>query len=39
MYKIEESDEIISGGALMYAGINVSLYGDYSSKIIYLTAV
>ena len=38
MYKVEESGEVISGGALMYAGINVSLYGDYSSKLIHLTA-
>lgn len=38
MYKIEETGEVISGGALMYAGINVSLYGDYSSKLIHLIA-
>lgn len=38
MYKVEESGEVISGGALMYAGINVYLYGDYSSKLIHLTA-
>ena len=38
MYKVEESGEVISGGALMYAGLNVSLYGDYSSKLIHLTA-
>lgn len=36
MYKIEETGEVISGGALMYGGINISLYGDYSSKIIHL---
>ena len=38
IYKIEETGEVISGGALMYAGINVSLYGDYSSKLIHLIA-
>ena len=38
MYKVEESGEVISGGALMYAGINVYLYGDYSSKLIHLTS-
>lgn len=38
IYKIEETGEVISGGALMYAGINVSLYVDYSSKLIHLIA-
>ena len=35
-YKNEETEELISGGVLMNAGINVNLYGDYSSKIIHL---
>lgn len=37
MYKNEENNKIYSGGALMNAGINVSLYGDYSSKLIHFT--
>ncbi|MGG7143159.1 alpha-galactosidase [Clostridium nigeriense] len=35
MYVNEETNEVLSGGALMYSGINVSLYGDYSGKLIY----
>lgn len=34
MYVNEETKEVLSGGALMYSGINVSLYGDYSGKLI-----
>lgn len=37
MYRNEETNEVYSGGALMYAGMNVTnLHGDYSGKIIYL---
>lgn len=36
MYKNEETNEVYSGGALMNAGMNISLYGDYSSKLIHL---
>ena len=36
MYKNEETNEVYSGGALMNAGMNLSLYGDYSSKLIHL---
>lgn len=39
IYRVEETNETISGGALMYAGINICLYGDYSSKIIHLIAM
>lgn len=35
MYVNEETNEVLSGGALMYSGINVSLYGDYSGKLIH----
>lgn len=36
MYKNEETNEVYSGGALMYAGINIiNLYGDYSGKILH----
>lgn len=37
MYRNEETNEVYSGGALMYAGMNITnLYGDYSGKIIHL---
>lgn len=36
MYKNEDNNEVYSGGALMNAGMNLSLYGDYSSKLIHL---
>jgi len=36
MYRNEETNEIYSGGALMFAGINIAnLYGDYSGKILH----
>ena len=36
MYRNEETDEVYSGGALMYAGIHINnLYGDYSGKILH----
>ena len=37
MYRNEDTNEVYSGGALMYAGMNVTnLHGDYSVKIIHL---
>lgn len=39
MYINEETSEVLSGGALMYSGINISLYGDYSGKLIYFKLV
>lgn len=37
MYRNEETNEVCSGGALMYAGMNITnLHGDYSGKIIHL---
>ncbi|MBS5949092.1 MAG: alpha-galactosidase [Clostridium sp.] len=38
-YKNEETEELISGGVLMNAGINVNLYGDNSGKLIYFKLV
>ncbi len=38
LYKNTESGEIHSGSALMNGGINISLHGDFSSKIIHFTA-
>jgi len=36
MYINEETNEVYSGGALMYAGINITnLYGDYSGKFLH----
>ena len=39
MYVNEETNEVLSGGALMYSGINVRLYGDYSGKLIHFKLV
>ncbi|WP_160686773.1 alpha-galactosidase [Clostridium sp. C2-6-12] len=37
LYRNEETNEVYSGGALMYAGMNITnLHGDYSGKIIRL---
>jgi len=39
MYRIEGTNEIYSGAALMYAGINIEgLRGDYQGKLIHLVA-
>lgn len=38
-YKNEETEELISGGVLINAGINVNLYGDNSGKLIYFKLV
>ena len=35
LYINEETNEVFSGRALMYAGINIDLYGDYSGKLIH----
>ena len=35
LYINEETNEVFSGRALMYAGININLYGDYSGKLIH----
>ena len=36
MYRNEETNEVYSGGALMYAGINITnLHGDYSGKLLH----
>lgn len=40
IYKDEETNITYSGGALMYAGINITdLYGDYSGKIIHFMKI
>ena len=40
MYKLEETEEVFSGGALMYGGLNITnLYGDYSSKLLHLVKI
>ena len=36
-YKNHETGEIHTGAALMNCGINVSLHGDFSSKVVYFT--
>jgi alpha-galactosidase len=40
MYLVEDTGEVLSGGALMYAGIDIpNMWGDYLSKLIHLVAV
>jgi len=40
IYRIEETNEELSGGALMYAGINIAnMWGDYLGKLIHIVAV
>jgi alpha-galactosidase len=40
IYRIEESGEELSGGALMYAGINIeNLWGDYLGKLLHIKAI
>ncbi len=36
-YKNEETGVVVSGSALMNAGINLQVWGDFSSKIIHFT--
>jgi alpha-galactosidase len=36
LYEDEESKNVLSGAALMYVGIDVKLFGDFSSRIIHL---
>jgi alpha-galactosidase len=39
-YQIEGREEILSGAALMYAGINIEgLWGDFNGRLLHLTAV
>ncbi len=38
LYRVEGSEEILSGGALMYAGINIeNMWGDYLGCLIHIT--
>ncbi|MDF2943341.1 MAG: alpha-galactosidase [Herbinix sp.] len=40
IYRIEETGEELSGGALMYAGINIAnMWGDYLGKLIHIVAI
>jgi alpha-galactosidase len=40
IYQVEETGEILSGGALMYAGLNIpNMWGDYQGRLIHLTSV
>ena len=40
MYKLEGTEEVFSGGALMYGGLNITnLHGDYSSKLLHLVKI
>jgi alpha-galactosidase len=40
IYRIEETGEELSGGALMYAGINLAnMWGDYLGKLIHIVAI
>jgi alpha-galactosidase len=40
IYRIEETGEELSGGALMYAGINMAnMWGDYLGKLIHIVAI
>jgi len=40
MYRVEETGEKLSGGALMYAGINIAnMWGDYQGKLIHIVAI
>ena len=36
-YKDHETGEVHSGAALMNCGINVSVHGDFASKVVYFT--
>ena len=36
-YKDHETGEVHSGAALMNCGINVSIHGDFASKVVYFT--
>jgi alpha-galactosidase len=38
LYRVEGTEEILSGGALMYAGINIeNMWGDYLGSLIHIT--
>ncbi|MFU0828669.1 MAG: Alpha-galactosidase [Lachnoclostridium sp.] len=38
LYRVEGMDEKLTGGALMYAGINIpNMWGDYQGKLIHIT--
>ncbi|MDF2538413.1 MAG: alpha-galactosidase [Herbinix sp.] len=40
LYRLEETGEVYSGGALMYAGINIdNMWGDYLGKLLHIMAV
>jgi alpha-galactosidase len=40
IYHIDETGEDLSGGALMYAGINIAnMWGDYLGKLFHITAI
>ncbi|NLK28492.1 MAG: alpha-galactosidase [Clostridiales bacterium] len=40
IYRIEETGEELSGGALMYAGINIeNMWGDYLGKLIHIVEI
>jgi alpha-galactosidase len=40
MYRIEETGEELSGGALMHAGINIAnMWGEYLGKLIHIIAI
>ena len=40
IYRFEETGEELSGGALMYAGINIpNMWGDYQGKLLHFVAV
>lgn len=40
MYQVEETGEIVSGGALMYAGLNIpNMWGDYQGRLMHLISV
>lgn len=40
LYQIEGKDEVLSGAALMYAGINIEgLWGDFNSRLLHIVEV
>lgn len=40
MYQVEETGKIVSGGALMYAGLNIpNMWGDYQGRLMHLISV
>ncbi|MDF2543672.1 MAG: alpha-galactosidase [Herbinix sp.] len=40
MYRLDETGEVYSGGALMYAGVNIpNLWGDFLGRLLHFTAI